>query len=270
MDFASQTRECTDLIDPARVAAMHATLNLPGPAPAPGQPLPAFWHYIQFWDALPASLLGRDGHPRTGGFIPDLDLPRRMWAGGELQFLQPLLIGDHATRSSKIASVTEKNGSTGRLAIVKIQHEIIQNGAVCIVEEQSLIYRAETDISSPRPTTQQAPTTEKICQKRRFTTTDLFRYSALTFNGHRIHYDRDYAQRTEGYPGLVVHGPLLAQMLIGIAEGLIGPLNSFGFRATAPAFDGEEISFCALPGAVGVDLWVRGPDGRLCMKANAT
>lgn len=263
-------REQHDIIDPARAASLHAVLNLPGPAPAIGDPLPPFWHYIHFWEALPASGLGRDGHPRTGEFIPDLGLPRRMWAGGNLEFLAPLRVGTPATKRSSIANIAEKSGRTGKLAIVTLNHDIIQAGMVCLREEQSLIYRAEADPSAPKPTPPSAPTSEVICRERRFSTTDLFRYSALTFNGHRIHYDREYAQNVEGYPSLVVHGPLLAQGLIEVAEGMLGTLKTFDFRATAPAFESEVISFCALPTALGVDLWARGPDGRLCMSASAT
>ena len=265
-----QTRKQHDIIDPARAAALHAVLNLSGPAPTTGDPLPPFWHYIHFWDALPISGLGRDGHPRTGDFIPDLGLPRRMWAGGNLEFLNPLRIGSPATKHSAVTSVTEKAGKSGRLAIVTLSHEIIQNGTPCIREEQSLIYRAEVDPKAANSVPPAAPTTEVICRERRFSSTDLFRYSALTFNGHRIHYDRDYAQNVEGYAGLVVHGPLLAQILIEIAEGMLGTVNTFDFRATAPAFDTDVISFCALPTALGIDLWARGPDGRLCMSASAT
>jgi len=265
-----KTREQHDGIDPARAAALHAVLNLPGPAPATGDPLPPFWHYIYFWEALPSSGLGRDGHPRTGDFIPDLGLPRRMWAGGDLEFVAPLRVGTLATKRSSISNVVEKSGRSGNLAIVTLNHEIIQSGITCVREEQSLIYRAEADPKATKPIPPIAPTSEVICRKRRFSTTDLFRYSALTFNGHRIHYDREYAREVEGYSGIVVHGPLLAQALIEIAEGVLGNLKTFDFRATAPAFEGEVISFCALPTALGLDLWVRGPDGRLCMSASAT
>ncbi|MBV1864976.1 MAG: acyl dehydratase [Rhodobacteraceae bacterium] len=265
-----KTRERHDMIDPARAAALHAVLNLSGPSPAHGDPLPPFWHYIHFWEALPASGLGRDGHPRTGSFIPDLGLPRRMWAGGNLGFLAPLRVGTPATKRSTVTNVAEKSGRSGKLAIVTLTHEIIQSGIACIREEQNLIYRAEADPNDAKPAPPRAPTNEIICRERSFSTTDLFRYSALTFNGHRIHYDRNYACDVEGYLGLVVHGPLLAQTLIEIAEGMLGSLKTFDFRATAPAFDTELISFCALPTALGLDLWARGPDGRLCMNASAT
>lgn len=268
MKHTPQIREQHDIIDPARAAAMHAMLHLPGPPPSDGDALPPFWHYIQFWEALPSARLGRDGHPKTGGFIPDLGLPRRMWAGGGLTFHHPLIIGAKACKRSTVTDIRKKTGKTGPLAIVSISHKFHQNGQLCISETQNLIYRSETDQAPAKPPI--APNNEVTRRTRRFSTVDLFRYSALTFNGHRIHYDRDYARNTEGYPDLVVHGPLLAQKLIEIGESMLGNLKTFDFRAISPAFDTEEITFCALPTANGVDLWARAPDGRLCMNATAT
>ena len=263
-----QIREWHDTMDPARAAAMHAVLHRSGPAPAQGDALPPFWHYIHFLEVQPSALLGRDGHPKTGGFIPDLGLPRRMWAGGSLTFHAPLIIGTKASKRSRITDVSEKPGKTGPLAIVSISHEIHQNDRLCISETQRLIYRGETDQKAPTPPT--APTNEVIRRSRHFSTVDLFRYSALTVNGHRIHYDRDYARDVEGYPDLVVHGPLLAQKLIELGESMLDGLKTFEFRAISPAFDTEEITFCALPVANGIDLWARASDGRLCMSAFAT
>ncbi len=249
---------------------MHASLDLAGPAPAHGDPLPPFWHYAYFWEPLRPAELGRDGHPRTGDFIPDLGLPRRMWAGGKLTFHAPLKIGVVAEKKSKILDVAHKSARTGPLAVVTLQHSFSQAGTLCVSEEQSLIYREDAGADAPKPVPPQAPTGETVTQSKRFSTTDLFRYSALTFNGHRIHYDRDYAQSVEGYDGLIVHGPLLAQMAINLAQGLLGQLQTFEFRATAPLFDFEEATACAKPTETGYDLWVRGPDGRMCLSATAT
>ncbi|MCP5088748.1 MAG: acyl dehydratase [Rhodobacteraceae bacterium] len=269
MTHVGKTREQNDRIDPERVAALHAMLSRSGPPPQLGDALPPFWHYIQFWDAKPPAALGRDGHPKIGDFIPDLGLPRRMWAGGKLKFKHPLIIGEKATKLTRITNVAEKQGATGPLAVISMTHDFVQNGRTCIQEDQSLLYREDHDPLSPAPIPPAAPTNEPIRRDRSFSPTDLFRYSALTFNGHRIHYDRDYANDVEGYPGLVVHGPLLAQTLIEIAEGMLGQLNVFVFRTTAPLFDHETAQFCALPTAEGLDLWVRGPDGRMCMTATA-
>lgn len=270
MNALGRTAEFSDLLDPARAVAMQATLDLSGPALGAGDPLPPFWHYIYFWDALRPAGLGRDGHPRTGDFIPNLGLPRRMWAGGDLQFHAPILLGTPATKVTKITDVQEKQARSGRLAVVTLQHQILQNGQLCITEDQSLLYREEASADGPKPVPPVAPTDETVKQSRSFSATDLFRYSALTFNGHRIHYDRDYAMQVEGYAGLIVHGPILAQMLVHLGQGLLGELKTFSFRATSPLFDFEEATFCARPEGDGLALWARGPDGRMCMSAKAS
>jgi 3-methylfumaryl-CoA hydratase len=269
MNSVGKIREISDVLDPARAAAMHAAFDLSGPAPKAGDALPPFWHYAHFWEALRPGGLGRDGHPRTGDFIPDLGLPRRMWAGGALQFHTPILLGIAANKKTKIVDVVQKTARSGPLAIVTLHHEISQNGRMCVCEDQSLIYRREASTNSEKPVPPVAPTDEVIKQSRRFTATDLFRYSALTFNGHRIHYDREYATLVEGYEGLVVHGPILAQMLVHLAQSLLGDLQSFSFRATSPLFDFEVVEFCAKPTGDGVNLWARGPDGRMCLSAQA-
>lgn len=270
MDNIGKTRTVKDQIDLTRAAAMHATLDLAGPPLVAGDALPPFWHYAYFWEPLPPAGLGRDGHPRTGDFIPNLGLPRRMWAGGNLQFHAPLCIGLGAQKKTKFVDVARKEARTGPLAIVTLQHTFSQDGRVCVTEDQSLIYRADAAPDAPKPEPPMAPMDETVKQTRKYSSTDLFRYSALTFNGHRIHYDRDYAMKVEGYDGLIVHGPLLAQNLLNLAQSLLGELKTFRFRATAPLFDFEEAAFCAKPDAEGVTLWTRGPDGRMCLSATAT
>lgn len=264
------TMEISDNLDPARAAALHTTLGLPGPVPVMHDPLPAFWHYIYFWDAQPANMLGHDGHPKTGDFIPDLGLPRRMWAGGELQFHTPLRLGIPARKVSKLVCAEAKKGASGPLAIISIEHKIIQEDQLCIFEKQSLIYREAANPDTPQPIPPQARVDETMSTSHSFTPTLLFRYSALTFNGHRIHYDQDYAKTAEGYPDLIVHGPLLAQLLICFAERHFGTLKKFSFKATAPLFVTETATLCVKPNGTDLDLWVRGPDGRLNMQAKAT
>lgn len=259
----SQTVTCA--LDPARAVALHATLALPGPPPSPGDALPPFWHQIYFWQVLTPAQLGRDGHPKTGGFIPDLGLPRRMWAGGRLEFHAPLRIGTAAEKTTSIEAITPKDGRTGPLAFVTLRHDIHQSGIHCLTEWHDLVYRQNPDASAATPAAPTAPVDEETNEDHSFGATLLFRYSALTMNGHRIHYDRDYARGVEGYDGLVVHGPLLAQYLMQMAKRQLGALNSFSFRAVAPVMDFETASFCMK----GSALWVRGPDGRLCMKAQA-
>ncbi len=260
-----QTQIVHDRMDPARAAALHATLGRPGRPPGPDEPLPPFWHMIYFWDVRPPQDLGRDGHPRTGlGLIPDLGLPQRMWAGGKLEFLAPLRLGQPAEKRSMVEDVQIKQGRSGKLGFIHLRHDIIQQGRLCVTERQDLVYKSPTppDAGRQPPVASRQP---EGCKAASFSTTLLFRYSALTMNGHRIHYDADYARGHEGYAGLVVHGPLLAQMLIHYAEEVLGPLRSFGFRATSALMVHEEAELCHQGNA----FWVRGPDGRLCMEATA-
>lgn len=278
-DAVGRTMRLEDRIDPWRAGALHATLGLDGPAPAEGDPLPAFWHWIYFLEARPRGALGRDGHPAkgAGGFIPDLGLPRRMWAGGRLEFHRPLPLGCAAEKVTTIEAIEEKTGRTGPLAFVTLRHEISGPDGLAVTERQDIVYREDPAPNAPRPAPAAAPTDEERCELWRLGPVELFRYSALTFNGHRIHYDRDYAREVEGYPGLVVHGPLIAQLLLGLAETALGPAARFEFRARAPAFDGEEIAICLksdspIAGAVTANatLWARGADGRLVMSGEAT
>ncbi|MGV6812220.1 MAG: FAS1-like dehydratase domain-containing protein [Brevirhabdus sp.] len=255
-----------DPMDPHRVTALCAALGLDGPAP---DTLPGFAHHLYFWETRPPDALGRDGHPRVGGFIPDLGLPRRMWAGGRLQFHSPIVLGQEAKRQSTIMKVARKQGRTGPLGFVTLRHEYLQAGKLARVEEQDLLYREDPNPDAPRAMPIDAPLDETRLEICNFDTTLLFRYSALTFNGHRIHYDLDYAKRVEGYPGLVVHGPLLAQKLLKLAEEILGKLESFRFRATAPLFHFETAELCLRPRDHDLMLWVRGPDGRQCMVAEA-
>ena len=252
-------------MDPARAVALQVALGQVGTIRA-GAPLPPFFHQLYFWTPHPPDALGRDGHPRVGGLIPDLGLPRRMWAGGRLTFHAPLIAGTEAVRTTVVEVVSRKSGRSGPLGFVTLRHEIAQDGTVCTTEWQDLVYRPEADPSAPQPPAPLAPDDEDDAQDRTFDSTLLFRYSALTFNGHRIHYDLDYARDVEGYGGLVVHGPLLAQLLMLWAVDRMGPLTRFQFRATSPLMHHETATLCRAGGR----MWVRGPDGRQCMDAEAS
>ena len=255
-----------DQLDPARVEALHHTLSLSGDAPVAGDPVPPFWHHIYFWQPRPPRDLGPDSHIKTGtGLIPDMGLPQRMWAGGRLIFHTPLIIGTPARKTSNVEETTRKTGRSGPLAFVTVRHEYRQNDQICVTEHQSLVFK-NFPKKGQLSETQFARTDELTCQPATFPPTLLFRYSALTFNGHRIHYDVDYCRDVEGYSGLVVHGPLLAQSLMQIAQTHLGSLNTFTFRAFSPLMHFETAELCRN----GADLWVRGPDGRLCMAATAT
>ncbi|RMH49805.1 MAG: acyl dehydratase [Alphaproteobacteria bacterium] len=263
----------TDPMDPARAAALHATLGLDGPPPGAGDPLPPFWHWVHFWDIHPPARLGRDGHPRPGAegvLIPDTGLPRRMWAGGRLEWLGPLPVGAPATRRSTVLGIARKQGRSGPLCFVTLRHEITGAAGPAVIEEQDIVYRPDPQPGETPAPARPAPTDETAAQTFHPDSTQLFRYSALTFNGHRIHYDLDYCREVEGYPGLVVHGPLMAQRLIALADRLLGGIRRFAFRAQAPVFHFESFTACARPVGEGLGLWVRaGADGRLAMTAEA-
>ena len=254
----------SDVMDPARAAGFQVAMGL-APTLGAGDGLPPFFHQLYFWTPQPPNALGRDGHPKVGGLIPDLGLPRRMWAGGRLAFDRPVRLGHPATRTSVCENSVIKQGRTGPLGLVTLRHEIHQDGVLCLTEWQDLVYREDPAADAPRPVPPLAATTEEDAKEVRFDSTLLFRYSALTFNGHRIHYDLDYARDVEGYGGLVVHGPLLAQHLMLMAEAALGPLRQFSFRATSPLMHTETATLCLQ----GRALWVRGPDGRQCMHASA-
>jgi 3-methylfumaryl-CoA hydratase len=255
------TETVTDRMDPARATALAAVL---GHAWDEGQPLPPFFHRAYFWDVRPEPRLGRDGHPKLDrqGLIPDLWLPRRMWGGGRLEFHAPLYAGRPAERQSVRESIDEKQGRGGRLAIVTLRHEIRQDGQVCVTEWQDLIYREEHKPGTQPPEPIPSPEMADEIRSRDFYTLTLMRYSALTMNGHRIHYDLDYAREVEGYPGLVVHAPLLAQLLMLMVPG---PMTSFRFRATSPLCLPDSARLCRW----GKRFWVSGPGGRVCMDAEA-
>ncbi len=255
-----------DVMDPARAAALQVALGLQ-PSMTAGAELPPFFHQLYFWTPMPPDQLGRDGHPglSKSGLIPDLGLPRRMWAGGRLQFEHPLQAGGEAEKCSVVERSERKIGRTGPLGFVTLRHDIHQQGQRCLSEWHDLVYREDPAPAAPKPVSPGAREDEEVARQVSFSSTLLFRYSALTFNGHRIHYDLDYAREVEGYAGLVVHGPLLAQQLMLLAEELMGPLAEFSFRATAPLMHFEAASLCCK----GSDLWVRAPDGRQCMQAQA-
>jgi 3-methylfumaryl-CoA hydratase len=259
MQDSARQQETSDRMDPARAAALATVLGIDWQE---GDALPPFFHQAYFWQALPEAQLGRDGHPIRGGLIPDLGLPRRMWAGGRLVFHSALRAGVAAQRTSRVEAVTRKDGRSGPLAFVTLRHEISQRGAPCVSEWQDLVYRADPAPGAAAPEPAWAPEGAEVEVPWRFSSTMLFRYSALTFNGHRIHYDLDYCREVEGYPGLVVHGPLLAQLMMLMAPA---PLRQFRFRATAPLYHFETARLCQS----GRQFWAVGPDGRLCMEAAA-
>ncbi|GAB2896816.1 MaoC family dehydratase N-terminal domain-containing protein [Paralcaligenes sp. KSB-10] len=206
--WIGRTETCADRIDIGHIEKI--ALSLDAVAPAPGGELPLLWHWGLFIKAYPYDQLGDDGHPRRGGFLPPAENRNRMWAGGRLEFLSPLRVGMDASRVSTIASVKEKEGRTGKLLFVTVKHEYFQDGLLRISEEQDVVYR---EPSPPRLAGSESAPAAEWSETIVPSSTVLFRYSAVTYNGHRIHYDEPYATQVEGYPGLVVHGPMIATLM---------------------------------------------------------
>ena len=253
------------------VAALSATLDRDDPAPEAGDALPPLWHWLYFLPTARQSALGPDGHPARGGFLPPVPLPRRMWAGGRFTFHQPLRVDDPISRTSTVQDVTVKRGRNGALCFVLVRHEIAGAGGLALVEEHDIVYRSDPQPgeapAAPRPVRPDGVWQRDI----RPSDTLLFRYSALTFNSHRIHYDRRYVTETEGYPGLIVHGPLLATLLIDLLRRNDDrPVATFRFRAVSPVFDTAAFSLHGVPEGDGAALWVRNSSGHLAMEAEAT
>lgn len=259
--WIGRSQSVMDILSPERSNALSVALGGEGGLAA-GLPLPLLHHWLYFWDVQPPSGLGVDGHPAKGGFLPPVPLPNRMWAGGRVAFPGTLLLGQEVTRTSTILSVTEKTGRTGKLVFVTVRHELDAGAGVAVTEEQDLVYRdsATTRVSLPVAEAQpDAIWIERVDPDPVL----LFRYSALTMNGHRIHYDRPFAVEQEGYPALVVHGPLQATMLIGLAaRNLAGPIAHFSFRGQHPAFDGVPLHVCGIPDEQGAQLWTQQGGGK--------
>ena len=261
----------TDRATLVPVAALSATLDRDDPQPKPGDPLPPLWHWLYFLPLARQSEIGPDGHPKRGGFLPPVPLPRRMWAGGRFSFVKPIGLEEKITRVSTVADVTVKQGRAGALCFVLVRHEVHGEDGLALTEEHDIVYRDAPAPNEPPPAPKAAP--DNAVWHRDIVPDDvlLFRYSALTFNGHRIHYDRKYVTETEGYPGLIVHGPLIATLLVDLLRRSTDrPLKSFKFRAVSPLFDIAPFSVHGRPGADGqVALWARNAQGNLAMEAEA-
>ncbi|MCM2308480.1 MAG: MaoC family dehydratase N-terminal domain-containing protein [Sulfuritalea sp.] len=298
--WVGRREQVDDLIAPSRVAALAATLDRDDPAPLPGDALPPPWHWTLCVAAARQSALGPDGHPARGGFLPPVPLPRRMWAGGRLGFPQPLRVGEAVQRRSQVISVEHKSGRSGELVFVLVRHEFHGANGLAITEEHDIVYRelpsavgsaptagfaqpagsAGAEQCSAKPPRHPAPTLAAApasCAWQREIVPDdvlLFRYSALSFNGHRIHYDRRYVTEVEGYPGLVVHGPLIATLLLDLLRRNLptAAIAAFEFKALKPLFDIAPFSVHGQPEGDGrtVRLWATDAEGWLAMSASAS
>ncbi len=233
----------TETLTPEPVIGLAATFDLDTEAVVRG-PLPPLWHWLYFLPRAKQRDIGVDGHPVLGGFMPPVPLPRRMWAGSELSFERPMHVGDTVTRTSTIKDVQHKSGRSGELWFVAVDHALTVNVQIAVRERHDIVYRAMPEVGKPQPP---RPRLEHTAQWQRSLRADpvmLVRYSALTFNGHRIHYDREYTRDFVGYPGLVVHGPMQAMLMLDLVarEQPQARVRRFGFRGLAPLFDQDTIT----------------------------
>lgn len=268
-DLIGQVEETTDTIDPWRVRAFGATLGLGDVSDAIGSDLPIGWHWGFFLPTVPRAGLGPDGHAARGGFLSSDTFARRMWAGGRVSVVQALRIGETATRRSTVLGVSEKEGKSSSLVFVTIRHDITGEEGAELSEEHDIVYRGP----SKKPVVPKvAPTDAQWSEVVTLDPVLLFRYSALTFNSHRIHYDADYCRTVEGYPGLVVHGPLTATLLLHLAARKCpsARISDFSFRGISPLFVSEDITLAGKKTDTGATLWATNEAGGLALRAEVT
>ncbi len=260
-----------DTVTAPPVAALSATLDRDDPPPRQGDRLPALWHWLYFLPTHRQSDLGVDGHARLGGFLPPVPLPRRLYAGGRLEILHPLRVGEPIKRVSRILDVSRKDGRTGPLVFVQVRHEITSRERLALTEEHDIVYRDTARPGDAQPPVRHAPDDAAWIRKIHPDDLLLFRYSALTFNGYRIHYDRRFAE-SQGYPGLVVHAPLIATLLADLLRRNLpdAAVSSFSFRAISALFDTGPFFVCGRPDDDGlVKLWASDETGALAVEASA-
>lgn len=264
----SETRE--DVATPAPLRGLAALLD----HDAVPDTLPPLGHWLYFLPDARQSAIGEDGHPRRDGhgLLPPVPLPRRMWAGSRIEFLAPIKVGAALVRVTTIDAIRPKRGASGDLLFVTLRHDIAADGVPAIREEQDIVFRGPAPASPAPPAATAAPAAAEPADAIRSILPDpvlLFRYSALTFNAHRIHYDRDYARDVEGYAGLVVHGPLIATLLMDHARRAAPDIvpRHFAFRAEAPLIDGAPFDLCFARDGDRAKLWARDAAGRATMRA---
>ena len=273
--WVGRSETIKDAINPTPVVALTATLDHPAAPVEVGTTLPYLWHWLYFLPMHRQSEIGADGHAKRGGFLPPVPLPRRMWAGSQFEFRSPIRVADRVARTSTIDDVTVKEGRTGTLVFVKVRHEVRCNDSSdpALVEFHDIVYREAQGPNDVAPPPLAAPAQAQW--KRSIVPDDvlLFRYSALTFNGHRIHYDRQYVTKVEGYPGLIVHGPLIATLLMDLLRRQMpqADVASFRFKAVRPTFDLHPFHLQGQPEADGktIRLWASDHEGWLTMDATA-
>jgi 3-methylfumaryl-CoA hydratase len=255
------------------VKAMTAALDRDEPTPRRGEPIPLGWHWFYFLDARRHSEIGPDGHPQRGGFLPPIPLPRRMWAGGRMQFRRPLRMGEAVRRESEIVSIEPKQGRSGSLVFLTARHTIFGSGEVAAIDEHDIVFREAARPGEAPAAGKPAPQSAAWRRSLRADPVLLFRFSALTFNGHRIHYDLPYATGEEHYPALVVHGPLQATLLLDLCRRRSArPVARFDYRAMSPLFHTETFTINGEPAADGTsaEVWTASEKGTVAMAGTVT
>lgn len=268
-EWIGKKESITDISHLRPTSMMQAILNLENKTPTE---LPHLYHWFYFLPVVNGNQLAEDGHPHKGGFLPPIPFPKRMWAGGRLEFLKPIGFEQQLRRESEILNIELKQGKSGNMYFVTVKHSIFADDILAIVEEHDIVYReASNQVNTAQPKSSTPITERPYSYKKQFPvdSVTLFRYSAITFNGHRIHYDRPYATSTEGYPGLIVHGPLLATLLLHTfkQENPEKKITRFEFRAVNPVFDFDEFSICGNVFSSDAELWIEKTDQTTCMKA---
>jgi 3-methylfumaryl-CoA hydratase len=272
--WIGRTQSVEDFVAPWPAKALIATLDEHDPEPRMGDPLPPLWHWLYFLEVAPQSKIGPDGHGERGDFLPPIDLPRRMWAGSRFRFDgPPIRIGETAKRVSTIKSIEAKTGASGAMVFVTVEHTLSGPNGTALVEEHDIVYReaakpGET-VRPPKPAPADASTSKTIVADPVL----LFRFSALTFNGHRIHYDQPYVTGVEGYPGLIVHGPLMGLLQIELARRATPGRTpaGFEFRALSPVFSGAPLTVAARREPDGsLTTWIANAKGGLAQQGKAT
>ncbi|MEO7520809.1 MAG: MaoC family dehydratase N-terminal domain-containing protein [Gemmatimonas sp.] len=273
--WIGRSEEREDVVTAAPLAGLAATLDYASP-PWRDDEVPPLAHWLYFLPRSPQHELAEDGHPTRGGFLPPVPLPRRMWAGGSITFEAPIAVGETIRRRSTIAEIQHKTGRSGDLVFVKVVHEVFGSSGVAVREEQDIVYREAAREAMPAADERAQPRAAKVdvptAEWTRTIQPDsvlLFRFSALTFNGHRIHYDREYCREHEGYPGLVVHGPLMATLLMDLflRNNPETRVRAFKFRGQQPAFDTDPLTLCGVARDFGASLWAVNTDGDVVMNA---
>jgi 3-methylfumaryl-CoA hydratase len=271
--YIGRKQVTTDVVTAAPANLLRLTFARPDPELKSGDALPPGWHVFYFLPRLGPDQLRADGTPAESGVIPDMPLPRRMFAGETFRFHRPLRIGENLRRETELMDIALKSGGTGTLVFTTVLSRIFGPDGLAVEEERRIVYREEVKAGEGNQAPRREPAPEDVPWRRTVTPDPilLFRFSALTFNSHRIHYDRRWAMEVEGYPGLVVHGPLTQTLLIDFARDHAGGRRfvSWTSQARAPLFEPAPFELRGRPTATGCELWAVTPEGTVAMSAVA-